>query len=298
MISIKPRRIVAPGTVTAWVPDRTTPEGQHEQRYKGALAEKPWDYDIEVWIPVLDVWQALPTIMNVLRLQKSVRPFIVLVDTGSTPENFEQIQKLDGNDVEIHSLRFKGVHHPSDFVAAALDLGISQCRTEKIFLTHADVILRRRDFLRELMDLCAADCPGVGYQMSPRGFTGWENVLSHTATCLHMPTIRRIGGAYSLHRLCVKSNCEHKPNSWAESWPDTEQLMSMVMAEHGIEPMLIGTEPNNMPTIDENIYHARSITAAQLYAPVYALKARTWLDAAIEEGQQNIAKWLTEDNAR
>lgn len=298
MISISPRLPAAHAIATPWVPDRTTPEREHERRYKGPHAKKPWDYDIEVWIPVLDVWEALPTIISVLRLQEGVKPYIVLVDTGSTPDNFACVEALRDPGCEVHSLRFGAVRHPSDFVAAALDLGMSQCRTDKIFMTHADVIIRRRDFLRELMDLCCAERPGVGYQMSPRKFEGWEKVLSHTATVLHMPTMDDIGAAYSLRRLCRKMRIEHKPNSWAEGHPDTEQLLSMVMAEHDIEPYLIGTEPNFEPTIDQNIYHARSITAAALYAPVYARKARTWLDAAIAEGQQNITRWMGEDLSR
>ena len=278
---------------TDWIPDRSIPHGQHQGRYQGPR-KKPWDYDCEVCIPVLDVWEGLPTIIQLLRLQRGVRPYIVLIDTGSLPENWAKVEALRADDVEVHTLRFGAVRHPSDPVAAALDLHLSICRTEYLFLTHADVFLRRNDFLKDLMAQCNADTPGVGYQMSPRGFPGWEEILSHTATMLHMPTIDRILGCYSLRRLCARKNVEHRPNSWADNWPDTEQLMTYLMQDNGMKPLLIGSEPNHEPTIDRNIYHARSITAANLYAPGHHKRALVWLGEAIKEGQANIRLWSDE----
>lgn len=286
----KPRSTRAEPGATPWVPDRTAPPTAHEQRYKGKLSRKPWDYACEVSIPVLDTPDELWHTVQLLRLQ-SARPFISIIDTGSSREMFAQIEALRADDVEVHSFRFSAVHHPSDFPAIACDFSLSACRNQFLFLTHADVFLRRRDFLAEMLDTCCAERPAVGYQMSPRAHDGWQNMVSHTATMLHMPTMWRIGAGYSLARLCSITGAEHRPNSVTNNWPDTECLLSIILREHGIEPYLIGTENNYEPTIDENIYHARSLTAGKLYAPLHAEKAQRWADDAKAEARRNINLW-------
>src|SRR5690606_25477504 len=113
-----------------------------------------------------------------------------------------KIQKFRSEDVEVHSIRLNGCRHPSDYPAMAMDLAFSVCRTEYIFATHADVFLRRKDFIEYLLNLCNKENPAVGYELSPRSHEDWKGMISHTASMYHMPTMDEIGFGWSLRRLC------------------------------------------------------------------------------------------------
>lgn len=279
---------VQPPIACAWAPVRGP---AYPTPWEGQYDPKPWEYACEVTMAVMDTPDTLPYVVELLRLQ-SVRPFIVIVDTGSTPENWAKIEALRAPDVEVHSLRFNGARHPSDFPAIACDIAMAACRAEKLVFTHADVFVRSRTALEELLAKCSADNPAVGYQMTEREHPGWEQTVSHTWTALHMPTMDRIGAGWSLRRFCTRRGAVHAPNSILKNLPDTESLLSDLLIENGIAPEFIGTEVNFEQTVDSRIRHVRSLTGARLYAePGYKAKAEGWLAEAIEEAKQNIRDW-------
>lgn len=279
-----------PHHTRAWCPH---PEQEPIKRCHGS-GVKPWDFACEVAIPVLDTPDTLPPVIELLRLQ-TARPYIVLIDTGSTEQNFAAVSRLRAEDVEIHSLRFGAVRHPSDFPAIAMDLAFAACRTEHLFCTHADVFLRSRTVIEELLGKCSKDNPAVGYRITPRAHGDWINMVSHTCTMLHMPTMDRIGAGWSLRRLCNNREVEHRMSVLGDNWPDTELLLNYVLWENGIQAELIGDEANHARTLDQRIDHCRSLTAGRLYSPDYAAKCHEWLADAMSAARERIRLWKEAD---
>lgn len=270
---------------TAWVPNQA--EADCHLRYMGS---KPWNYGCEVTIPHLNTVDTLPTIIALLRLQ-TVTPFISIIDTGSTPSNLEKLEALRADDLEIHSFRFAGVRHSSDFPAIACDTAFSMCRSEKLVTMHSDVFLRRRDSLAQLLSMCSKETPAVGFQMTPRETPGWESVVGHAFAAFHMPTMDDIGAGWSLRRASRKIGCEHGPKSAIGNLLDTELCLSMILAEHGIKPHFIGTEANFEQTIHPLVRHVRTLTGARLYCPNHLEKSQSWLKDAMNEATMNIQNW-------
>jgi hypothetical protein len=269
-----------------WSPDRSLAS----DKWLGSIKKKPWDYKCEVVIPVLDTPDLIPICVDLLRLQYD-RPYIVIVDTGSTPENFNLISQLASEDVEVHSIRLNSVRHPSDYVAIAMDLGMSLCRTDYMFCTHADCFLTSRSVITELLEKCNKNNPAVGYRLTERAHSDWAKMVSHTCTMLHIPTMDKIGAGWSLRRLCNKRKVNHVPNILGANWPDTEILLNYILWEHGIQAELIGTEENHARNKDHRIDHVRSVTAGRLYSKHYTDLSSGWLKSAVEEAQNRIKEW-------
>lgn len=265
--------------------------------WEGHLQKKPWDYKVTAAIPVMDTPEELELVVSLLRLQTE-KPYIIVIDTGSEPENLAKIESMRAEDLEVHVIKLNGVEHPSDFVTMAMDLAFSCCRTEYMFATHADCFLRRKDFIEYLLGLTNKDNPAVGYQISPRKHNDWKGMLGHTASMYHMPTMDQIGFGWSMRRLCNLFGIENKkPDPMKPNWPDTELLGNYILRSRKITPVLIGEEENFKPTIDENIYHARTLTSGKLYCPEYYNLAKQWADDAMAEARQNILKWSQESNS-
>ncbi len=262
-----------------------------EKPWEGACRKKPWEYGVTAVIPVLDTPETLQVALELLRLQ-SLRPFIVIIDTGSTAEKLQEIEQLRAADVEIHSLRLNGVRHPSDFPAMAMDLAFSICRTPYLFATHADCFLCKQTLLADMARLCTEDVPVVGYELSPRQHPDWKGMFGHTCTMFHMRTMDRIGAGWSMRRLATLYGLEnHEPRPDKPNWPDTELLLNYIVRDHGIEPKIIGHEENFIRNKDENIDHCRSLTGALLYNPAHYEKALAWAEQAMTEAQERIEAW-------
>lgn len=290
--ALEPEQLVKPEPFTRWAPVRG---GTAEKSWEGAHERKPWDYACELSIPCLDAGDTIGEIVQLWQLQTMV-PYIVLIDTGSTPDELAKLEALRGPGVEVHSIRSNAYHHPSDPVAISCDMAFSMCRSEISVMTHSDVFPRRRDVIEELLGLCSAECPAVGYQMTERMFPGWEKVVSHTLSAFHMPTMWRIGGGWSLARLCSRRGIGHYPNSALASMPDTEVLLSDILEENGIKPLFIGKEVNYEQTLDDRIRHVRSLAGSRLYAPAHEAKTRSWLQDGLEEARQLSTAWLAESH--
>lgn len=261
--------------------------------HHGFISKKPWEYECEEWIPVMDTPDTLYYVIELLRLQTK-KPYIVIVDTGSTTENFKKIEELcKEDDIELHSLRMKSTVHSSDYPAIAMDLAMSMCRAKYLYCTHADVFLKRKNVLEELLVLCNKEYPVVGYRMTEREHKDWEKMVSHTCTMMHIETMDKINCSWSLRRLCNRQGLEFIANhpKMGNNWPDTEILFNYILWENAYNGFFIGDEKNHEMTNDNRIIHARSLTAGRLYAPEYAKKAQEWVDFAIEESKKNIELW-------
>ena len=262
--------------------------------WEGSCATKPWNYTVTAAIPVIDTYEQVEICIRLLNLQ-TIRPYILVIDTGSTPEEYAKIESLRSDNIEVHAIRLNGVLHPSDFPAMAMDLAFTLCRTPFLFATHADCFLKKRDFLESLLTLCPAKSPVVGYELSPRNHSDWRGMVSHTATMYHMPSMDKIGFGWSQRRLCNLYDMEdYRPNVLRPNWPDTEILGNYILRMYKVKPHLIGHDKNFQRQTDENIDHFRSFTSGKLYNPDYYETANGWFQDAKAAALARIAAWENE----
>jgi hypothetical protein len=257
------------------------------------LGRKPWDYPITVVIPHLGPVEALDVVLALFQLQ-TVIPYILVIDTGSPWEQLDALEKLRAPNVEVHYIRSHGYQHSSSPVSAALDLGFDLCRTEFLFLTHNDVFLRSRKVISWYMEFCNVQNPVIGYEMSPRELTQeWRGCVSHTATMLHVPTLREIGITWSFESYW--QNLGYRP-AVRHGFPDTEQPFNLWLKKAGIKPTLIGHETNFRRYVDEFVDHARSHTGLDLYAPGQDLQkqAQSAYNLAVLDARQRLERWQKE----
>lgn len=271
-----------------------------ERPWEGSCDKKPWEYKVTAAIPVLDTYESLKICIDILKLQ-TVKPYIVVIDTGSEKENFDKIMSLASEDVEVHSLRLNGVHHPSDFPAMAMDLAQSVCRTEYMFATHADVFLMKRNFIEYLLEYCGCHLenkfPVVGYEISPRQHDDWVGMVSHTASMYHIKTMDKIGFGWSMRRLASLYDIkDYTPNPTRPNWPDTEILGNVILRQYDLPVKLIGKEDNFQRNKDNYIDHCRSLTSGLLYSPQYYKQVSSWLKEAKEQALSRIDSWQKEIN--
>lgn len=264
---------------------------QYYKPWEGSCSKKPWDYKVTAVIPCLDTFEQIEICTKLLCLQTE-SPYVIIVDTGSNQEELKKIESLRSDNIEVHSFKFNGVLHPSDFPAIAMDFGFSACRTEYLFATHADCFLRRIDFLEDVLNLCKEKSPVVGYEISPRKHADWKGMVSHTATIYHMPTMDKIGFGWSLRRLANYYNIvDYTPSPDRPGWPDTEILGNYILRKNNISPYLIGKELNFQRKKDSNIDHFRSFTSGKLYSKEYYEKAKLWYEEAKSEAEDRIDAW-------
>ena len=58
--------------------------------WEGNCILKPWDYKVTAAIPVMDTYESLKICVDLLNLQ-TVKPFIIIIDTGSEEFNLNKI---------------------------------------------------------------------------------------------------------------------------------------------------------------------------------------------------------------
>jgi hypothetical protein len=285
-----------PAPFTDWAPVRGGHSG--EGAWEGAREVKPWDFACEVTIPVLDASDTLPMVIELLRAQ-SIKPFISLIDCGSTPKEHDWLESLRADDLEIHTLRFNGVKHISDFPAASLDLAFSICRSPVLVAMHSDVFLRQRTSLEQLVEMCDYDHPAVGFQMTKRDFPGWDKAITHTFAAFLMGRMDEIGGSWSLRRAARLAGFwdGHQQRGPMGSFMDTEACLALVLKQAGIEPTLIGPEENFEMTVHPLVRHVRTLTGGRLYSPAHAEKCKGWLAEALAEAAVNLTEWSGEGGA-
>lgn len=267
----------------------------HASPWEGNCTPKPWDYRITTAIPVMDTYESLKICIDLLNLQ-TIKPFIIIIDTGSEEFNLNKILNLRCENIEVHSLRLNGVFHPSDFPAFAMDLAQAICRTEYLFATHADVFVKKKNLLEYFLEFCGPEKDGkypvVGYEISPRKHNDWKGMISHTASMYHVPTLDEIGFGWNMRRLATLYGFkEYRPSSDRPTWPDTEILGNVILRKNKIPTKIIGRELNFERTNDDNIDHCRSMTSGFLYNPEYYDKCQKWYELAKKEALNRIEIW-------
>lgn len=269
------------------IPD---PSLDSPQIWEGTCARKPWNYTVTAVIPCWNHAEETALCVELLRLQ-TIRPYIMLVDTGSDPKEFLKLSDLRGEDLELHTIRSNGTPHPCDIIAAALDLCFSLADTPYIYTTHQDVFLRSRYFLEYL----TTNIPGLavlGYQLSPRVNIQWEKMFGHTATLFDLSKWDEIGATWSLRRAARQQGCNHKMPPPGQLWYiDTEHAANTSIIASGHKIGFCGTEDNLKRTLDDNIDHCRSLICTALYAHEYHERALVWTKEAKAEARARIKQW-------
>ena len=251
-----------------------------DRPWEGSLPRKPWEYPVTCAIAHRDTPEMLAGVVSLFRAQ-TIRPYFVIVDTGSDFDSMSTLHTLDANDdCEVHYLRSKAWRGSSCPVAAAMDLAFAICQTESLISTHTDVFLTRPDLVEHLLSLCDARTPVVGWQMSPRvewPDDSWKNTPSHTASIYHMPSMRSLGASWNMLRAF---DALHRPHGQTTGgYPDTETTLGLILEDHDITPrwehepddggrhwLCLGPEPNE-PYATPWFHHVRSTGSVKIYWP-------------------------------
>jgi hypothetical protein len=255
----------------------------------GRAAKKPWDYRVTAAIPHLDTVEPLRVAVELLRRQTE-RPYLLVIDTGSSPEVLAELEGMRADDLEVHHIRGHGWRHASEPVTAALDLAQTLCRTDYLFHTHADVFLRRRDFIEDWLGRCDERTPVVAYRLSERSWAtdDWQWMTGHSLLLTWMPVIHKIGATWSYQRIHHQFG---HPWFLTAGWPDTEVGWNSCLRRAGISPLFLGQDVNFQALVDENHVHVRSYPGSKLYGPEHHGRARKWMAEALAEARENIEKW-------
>lgn len=254
---------------------------------------RPHEYRVTTVIPFKGETWTLGSVIASHRRQTE-RPYIMLIDTGAntrdsiergSPETLGTLSRGGNTDWEMHSLNTLGARNGSEPVAMAMDVAMALCQTEFMLCTHNDVWLKHAGVVAELMGLCSATQPAVGYRITPRWYPRWEDDLGHTLTMLHMPTMRRIRASWNMQTYCENEGEPQLRLSPVGGRPDTEHGLNQSLRLGGFTPgagvLFLGDERNFEPTDDDRIFHARSLTCGSgnaEYREIVMERIRRYID--------------------
>jgi hypothetical protein len=277
-----------PDTETLIAPHHTRDQ---KRRWEGRIPVKPWHQPVTVAIPHLNTLDSLEVCVGLLRCQ-TIQPYILVIDTGSPADILEKLEDLRWTDCEVHYLRAHAWLHNSSPAAAAMDVAFALCRSKILVALHSDVYLKRRDSLEWLADMVYDQCPVAGWEQSPReGTTAWQGSVSHTFTAFWMPKMRKIGATWGFERYYEYTGI---PDSWIVGFPDTEQPINLCLELAGIQPLILGREPNWSLHRTEWFDHARALTGVRAYQDVGAEQRKTvekYAAEALADARDRLAKW-------
>lgn len=224
---------------------------------------------------------------------QTIKPYIIIIDTGSPSGLHARLEKMRGDDCEIHYIRTAAYVHSSAPVGVAMDLAFTVCPSQYLFSTHSDVYPRRQDFLEWMLGQCSAKTPVIGWQMSPRENIErelWAESVSHTATIWHADTMRAIGLRWDFRWWFAATGESARPG-----WPDTESPPNLCLQLAGISPVLLGPEPNHELHETHWFWHARSQASVRAYGNGSELCRRisAYGDEARRRAAALLAEWRT-----
>lgn len=248
---------------------------------------------VTVVIPHLSTPELLEAAVPLWLLQEG-KPYILIVDTGSSEADCQRIEKLRSDRVEIHYLKAHGHVHSSAPVGLAMDFATARVASPFMFSTHTDVFPKRKDFLKWMSSQCTAEVPVVGWQMSERTGEQWKECVSHTATMWHMPTMRKIRLSWNFLWWYEHTG---EPRYKTNGYPDTEQPPNLSLKLAGITPKLLGPEPNWEIHQTEWFTHARSNTCSKVHLPDGSdlrERVKAYTATTLTEARQRLLDWQRE----
>ena len=280
--------------------DNLTAPARHESRPKpwlGIVDRQPCDYPVQVVIPHMDTPEPVELAVELWRAQ-TLRPYITIIDTGSLDVHRERLAALQAPDVEIHYLRGHGYQHASQPVSIAQDVALAVCQQPLQFNTHSDVFPMRRDLLEWYAAQCSAETPAVGYEISSRDHVAdgwlrrnWRGLLGHTATMLHVETIKAAGLSWDYQRAMARPELD--PNNPGDF--DTEVGFGLLLRQAGMLPQIVGHDVNRKRQTDELIDHVRSHASSKLLDKRYHDgNCSRWMELAMQEARERLTAWGSE----
>jgi len=256
----------------------------------GSTPQPSWTWPATVAIPHLETLDLLDLAVKLWRKQ-TIRPYLVIVDTGSCARTLDELERYRDTDCEIHHLRRNSYYHTSAPVTHALDLATSLCDTNYLVHTHTDTFPKRRDTLEHFLALCSAERPVVGLRCSPRGGTDWRDCLSHVLLVLHRATIQRAGVHWSM------SLAYDLTSKWGQDlvgWPDTATAFGLMLRERGIKPYFYGDEQNWTPYVCEWFDHVCGLPGLRVHGGGMTDTCNNYARPLIQSAIQRVLKWENE----
>jgi hypothetical protein len=273
----------------SWVAPAGVPKT--DLTWVGRCNPKPWEYKVAVSIPHLNSPDMLELGIEMWKHQ-TIRPYFLIIDTGSDPATCERLERMRSNDVEIHYIKGHGYRHSSAPVAAALDLSWALTRTDYSFTTHTDVFPMRRDVFEYLIGHISDEHPMAGWSMSPRDNCGdlWRNSISHTCSMWRMKEARHHGLTWSFERYYEENGY---PRGMTTGWPDTESTVNSILKKLGVKPKLLGDEPNYRRHKTEWFDHARSYPGITIYHSGGDLhkKVTSYTNEVVADAKARLEQW-------
>lgn len=276
----------------------------------GIAPASPGTYRVTATFPHLETPDQAEVIVELLKLQDE-RPYILIVDTGSTAPVRDRLEQLRGEGVEIHYLRAHRWEHPSESIAAACELAQIICHTDHLYFTHSDCFPVRRDLISSLAARCTAANPSVGYRITDRShaeicrLTGADPattpphptttnddcrwIAGHTCLMVHRPTINRAGVRWAF-RWGEDAGVKPVP------WIDTEAYFNYSLRAAGLVTDLIGDEANYARNLNADFDHVRSFASTRVYSwagpsDEWREQVKRWMDEAMGQARARIVEW-------
>jgi hypothetical protein len=270
----------------------TIPVRGQARPWEGTIDRKPDEYAVTAIIPTLDPGDEVRLVVELLRRQ-TLRPYILLIDTGSGPEATKRLEALAAPDVEVHSLRFNAVKHPSEPVSIALDFGAARCQTRLSFYTHTDCFLMSQDVIENMAAELSEESPVTGYQLTPRAHADWAEHYGHTCLLADQDLLHRYGISWNMRRCALYHGLlDYGVTPDRPNWPDTEIPFNAQLKYYGFVPKFLGGEDNYLRNIrPPHFDHVRSISSANLYSPDHKAKSAGWLVSAMADAEARLRAW-------
>jgi hypothetical protein len=223
----------------------------------------------------------LPSAMATHR-QQTANTETILIETSSNPDCANELAIVHRHTHHVRTIALppKQKAHPCRVITEALDIAIAIADTEWAFLTHDDVWIEDPELIEKLIGLAKHHgVPIVGYEMSPRSHITeeWRDMVSHTATLLHVPTVQGLGLRWSL----VEAHHETPWNQEQPGWPDTETNFGREVKRLKIPQYFIGHETNERHYRDQYITHRRSLTSHLVHPGLGKIDDAKWIEAEI-----------------
>lgn len=258
--------------------------------WRGINEQKPWEYDVTAIIPVIEPDHCLKLVIELLRLQ-TVKPYILLIDTGSQQPACDWLESLRAADLEVHFIRKHGVLHASELVSMALDVGVALSLSRFNLFTHGDCFLRKRTAVEDLQALSTEHIV-AGHQITERPYEGWEREFGHTLLMVDQPALNERGVTWNMQQFARGYGIEDYNNAaLVPNFIDTERGFNIRLQAVGVSGHFTGTEQNYQRNTDEWIDHVRSLSSSKILSPQYQAMALEWLPAAVKEAKERIREW-------
>lgn len=245
----------------------------------GTQHKLPWNYPITVVIPHYGGnYRLLRNAINLWRAQR-IKPYIIVYDTGTPSSHHPELLAFEDVDVEIHFNRWHAYKEIWSGVASAYQHAIIDSRTSHILFTHNDILPMTRDVTEDLLRLCDAKRPVVGY--------GKLNTkqIGTTLTMIHTPTIHN--SRISWVNLNGTPNQIHTYDDFTRP----ESTFNENLNQCGIEPTIIGYESNTVRDITSHYHHIGGYTFYDLYHSDRMNKIQPVAEEFLHEAELRLVSW-------